>query len=191
MRNRKIKRFLAIFVFFSLWSLSSCHYHFGHGELAQRYHTISIPYVEGDQKGELTKDIIKKMSTSGAFQYVDREGELILKIKFIDLRDQNIGFRYDRKRKGHLKRAIIPTETRLTANAEVTLIEAGTGQIIRGPTIITASTDFDHTYYATRHEVNIFSLGQLNDIDAAEDAAMHPLNRDLADKIVDYIINSW
>jgi DNA-binding cell septation regulator SpoVG len=100
-------------------------------------------------------------------------------------------FRYDRKKTGELRKSIIPTETRVTVVAEVLLVEGGTGQIIRGPTRITASAEFDHTYYATRNEINIFSLGQLNDFDAARDAVMHPLNRNLAEKIVDYVINSW
>jgi hypothetical protein len=172
-------------------SLTSCQYQFGQGELSQRYTTISVPYAEGDQKGELTTEVIKQLSSSGAFRYVNQGGDLTLKIKFIELSDENIDFRYDRKKTGELKRSIIPTETRFTVFVEVLLIESGTGQIIRGPTSITASTDFDHTYYTTRDEINIFSLGQLTDIDTARDAAMHPLNRHLAKRIVDYVMNSW
>ncbi len=171
--------------------LFGCQYQFGRGELSQRYATISVPYAEGDQKGELTTDVIKKLSTSGAFRYVSCGGDLILKIKLVEFREENIDFRYDRKKTGRLKKSIIPTETRVTAISEVLLIESGTGQIVRGPTQITASTDFDHTYYTTRDKMNIFSLGQLNDIDAARDAVMHPLNRYLAEQIVDYVINSW
>lgn len=171
--------------------LLGCQYQFGQGELSQRYATISVPYAEGDQKGELTTVVIKMLSTSGAFRYVSCGGDLILKIKLIEFREENIDFRYDRKKTGKLKRSIIPTETRVTAIAEVLLIESGTGQTVRGPTRITASANFNHTYYTTRDEVNIFSLGQLNDIDAARDAVMHPLNRYLAEQIVDYVIHSW
>ena len=32
--------------------LVGCQYQFGRGELSQRYATVSIPYVEGDEKGE-------------------------------------------------------------------------------------------------------------------------------------------
>lgn len=184
------KRSLSIFILIG-WCLVGCQYQFGRGELAERYSTISIPYVEGDQKGELTTEIIKKLSASGAFRYVTNGGDLLLKIKIIELYDQNIDFRYDRKKRGELKKSIIPTESRFTVVAEVLLVEFGTGQTIRGPTRITASTDFDHTYYTTRDEINIFSLGQLSDIDVARDAAKHPLNRHLAERIVDYVINSW
>ncbi len=177
--------------FLSLFLLIGCHYQFGHGDLSTRYFTISVPYVDGDKDGELTANLIEKISTSGAFQYRHSGGELILKAKVIELRDENIGFRYDRKKQGNLKRAIVPTETRLNALVEVSVIEAATNKIMRGPTRITASIDFDHDYYYSRNAVNIFSLGQLSDIDAAYDAVMRPLNRCLAEKIVDYIINSW
>lgn len=171
--------------------LEGCAYQFGHGELSHRYATITVPYAEGDQKGDLTAEVIKNLSTSGAFQYVNGNSDLILTIKLIDMRDENVGFRYDRKRTGKLKKSILPTETRINALAEVLVIEAATGNIIRGPTRITASTDFDHSYYKSRNGINVFSIGQLNDIDAAREAAIRPLNRRLAERIVDYVINSW
>lgn len=176
---------------FTGFLIAGCQYHFGRGDLSQRYSTISVPYIEGDQRGELTADVIKKLSTSGGFRYVSSGGDLVLKIKIIEFREENISFRYDRKKTGQLKKSIIPTETRMKAIAEVLVIESGSGETIRGPTQITASTEFDHTYYATRDEINIFSLGQLNDLDAARDAVKQPLNRHLAERIVDFIINSW
>ena len=188
LRNRGI---LCVVLLAGWFALSGCQYQFGRGDLSERYATISIPYIEGDQKGELTMEVIKKLSTSGAFRYVNNGGDLVLKIKLIELSDENIDFRYDRKKTGELKSSIIPTETRYTALAEVQIIEFGTGTIVRGPTRMTASADFDHTYYTTRDEINVFSLGQLSDIDSARDAAMHPLNRFLAERIVDYVINSW
>ena len=118
-------------------------------------------------------------------------GDLILKVELLEFREENLEFRYDRKRTGELKHSIIPTETRVTALAEVFVIEGATGKVVRGPTRITASAEFDHTYYATPEEVNVFSLGQLNDFDDARDAVMHPLNRHLSERIVDYVINSW
>lgn len=179
------------FLLFFFCCLSSCQYHFGRGDLAERYATISIPYAEGDLRGDLTTEVIKKLSLSGAFRYVSSGGDLNLKMKVIDLSEENIGFSYDRKKCGKLKHSLIPTETRINALAEISLVEAGTGKILRGPIRIRADAEFDHTYYATRDEINVFSLGQLSDIDAARDAAMIPLNRALAERIVDYIVNSW
>lgn len=187
----KSKRFCSALFFAGWLSLTGCQYQFGLGELSQRYATISIPYAEGDLKGDLTAEVIKNISSSGAFSYVNQGGELRLKIKVIDSNEENIGFRYDRHKDGKLKKNIVPTETRVSAIAEVTLIDAATGKIVRGPDRITAYAEFDHTYYTTRNEINIFSLGQLNDIDVARDAAKTPLNRALAEQIVDYVINSW
>jgi hypothetical protein len=171
---------------------TGCAYHFGQGDLAERYSTISIPYVEGDTGGRLTAHLIRRLSTSGAFKYMPHDGSLILRANLVELRDENIGFRYDRKKEGKLKHAVIPAETRLSAIVEIRLIDSTTGKVVRGPARLTASVDFDHDYYySSRHEVNIFSLGQVNDIDAAHDAALEPLNRCLADKIADYIMNSW
>ncbi len=186
----KIKGSLGLLLLMAGCYLTGCYYQFGQGELARVYHSISVPYIEGDQKGELTAEVIKQLSLSGAFHYVNESSDLILKIKIIELRDENIGFRYDRKKRGKLRKSIIPTETRLSGQVEVLLVDKS-GQTIRGPTRIVASTDFDHTYYSSRHGINIFSLGQLNDLDAAHDAAMRPLNRHLAERIVDYIVNSW
>jgi len=169
---------------------AGCNYQFGRGDLTQRYSTISVPYVEGDQRGDLTSEVIKKVGTSGSFRYVSCGGDLTLKIKLLDFREENINFRYDRKRTGRLKHQIIPTQTRSYAIAEIQLVEGATGKTILGPAEITASAEFDHTYYSTWHKVNIFSLGQLNDIDEARDAVMQPLNRHLAEKIVDYIVNA-
>ncbi len=171
--------------------LTSCAYHFGHGELSSRYSTLSVPYAEGDEEGGFTAEVIKQLSTSGGFHYVPEGGDLTLKMKFIEFRDENIGFRYDRKKRGHLKKVVIPTETRLTAVVEIEILETCTQKVIQGPIHLKASIDFDHDYYFSHHAVNIFSLGQLNDIDAAHDAAMHPLNRKLAAQVVEYMINSW
>lgn len=171
--------------------LSGCSYQFGHGDFSDRYSTISIPYAEGDLRGDLTAEVIKKIGSSGAFQYVNCGGDLILQIKVMDLNEENIGYRYDRKKTGKLKHYIIPSETRMNIIAEVSLIENGSGTVLRGPEKISAFTEFDHTYYTTRGRINIFSLGQLSDIDAAREAAVIPLNRILAEKIADFVMNSW
>lgn len=175
-----------------LASFSGCGYQFGSaGDLAQQYQTLSVPYVEGDETGDLTAQIIKELSRSGCLRYVSEGGDLILKAKLANIRENDIGFRYDQNRKGHRKNYIVPTETRFNAVVELEVIENATGQIIRGPTRIWGSLDFDHDYYSIHQAMNIYSLGQLNDIDSARDAAIHPLNRVLAEKVVDYLNNSW
>lgn len=183
-----------LFLFFvgiSALCCQSCHYQFGHGELASKYTTISVPYAEGDLDGSLTADVIKKISSSGAFRYAACEGELLLKIKVVETKDLNIGYRYDRKRDDELKHSIIPSESRFVIFAEVSIIDNSKNELVRGPILIRASLDFDYDYYKVQHEANVFSLGQLNDVDSARDAARHPLNSKLAENIVEYLVNSW
>lgn len=156
--------------------------------------TITVPYVEGDYNGDLTAAIVRQIVGSGRFSYRNECGALILKVKVIDLRDENIGFRYDRHKDGKLKKSTIPVETRSIALVEVSVVEAGTAKLLLGPARLSADIDFDHFYYSNLEKddelgegVNVFSLGQLTDIDEAHDAAERPLNYKLAQKIVDYL----
>lgn len=174
-----------------MFLLVGCGYQLGQGGLTAAYRTISVPYPEGDFDGSLTSSIVRRISRSGSFEYLSSGGELTLLVKMLDLNDENIGFRYDRHKEGELSRRIIPTETRITAVAEVSVVESVSGTVVLGPTRLLASVDFDHEYYDSHNEVNVFSLGQLTDVDEANDAVMRPLNEVLAEKIVDYISDSW
>lgn len=171
--------------------LTGCGYRFQEESIASCYPTISVPYVQGDRDGRLTAEIIKKLSTSSTFDYVNDCGHLILCIKVIEFRDENIGFRYDRDGEGNLQRSVVPAETRSSLLVDVRGIDCASGKIVLGPAKISARVDFDHEYYSSPNEINVFSLGQLSDSDEAQDVAYHPLNVELAQKIVDYINNTW
>lgn len=169
----------------------ACGYHLGQGETILRGRTFSIPYIQGDFDGELTAEVIKAVTSSSNLIYQNSCGELVLKINIIDYDEENIGFRYDRTKHDKIKKSIIPVETRATLSAELELYEDYGSKVLIGPVIINASMDFDHDYYSSRHGVNIFSLGQLIDIDSAVEAARRPLNKELARKIADFLINVW
>ena len=171
--------------------LCGCGYKAGYGDLPDCYRTIEIPYVDGDKEGSLTSQIIEKMVSSTTFSYVRSGGDLLLCVKILDYQHDNIGFRYDIDKQDQLTDSIIPTETRMTVLTEVRVIDAGRGCVVLGPARISASVDFDHDYYGPRGDINSKSLGQLSDIDVAYDSATLPLNRNLAEKIVDYVIHSW
>jgi hypothetical protein len=178
-----------IFIFLS--TFFSCGYHGGQGGTLTAYRTISVPYVEGDWDGSLTAALIKQMSVSGALTYQNSGASLILKAKILDYRDDQIGYRYERNKHGKLRKVVIPDETRTTLTVEVIVVEAASGSTIMGPVRLSADVEFDHDYYSLPHHVNIFSLGQLTDIDSAFDAAQRPLNECLAKKIVDYVTSNW
>jgi hypothetical protein len=176
-----------------LFIFTSCGYRFGEGAITKQYSTFTVPYIRGDADGILTAKIIKQMSLCAGLCYNRLDGDLILAIELVEVDDQNIGFRYDRNRKGQIlkSRSIIPTETRTTIWANVKVIEGATNRVLLEPVVISASLDFDHDYYSSRNEINIFSLGQLNDYDVAHDVAYRPLFDVLAQKIVDYLCASW
>ena len=183
---------MAFLLLISTCLLCGCGYKFGQGDgLASRYSSMSVPYVCGDQDGTLTSAIIKEVVRSGDFEYQYCGGSLILNVKNVDLDEENIGFRYYRKKRGTLKHEIIPTETRITIFVEVSVTEAASGNTVLGPVRLSASVDYDHDYYSSRDGINIFSLGQLSDMEAAYDAVQIPLNRAIAEKVVDYITQSW
>lgn len=186
MKYRQVVIFLCLSLF-----LSGCGYRFGPGNLASKYSTISVPYAEDDWDGSLTTAVINEIATQGIFEFRRDGGALILKIKILDYRDENVGFRYDRKKTGERKHTIIPVETRVTITTEVMVVDACTLQSVLGPVVLSADVVFDHEFYSSRNGINIFSLGQLTDFDEAYDAAMRPLNQAMAQKIVDYVNDSW
>ncbi|MBA3957550.1 MAG: hypothetical protein H0X51_04030 [Parachlamydiaceae bacterium] len=180
-------RFLSALFLISLFLLSSCGYRLGTGGTLATHRTITIPYVDGDWDGDLTAAIIQAVSQSGNFQYRPEGGSLTLQASVVDVTDEDIGFRYDRTHSGRVRKSIIPDETRLIMSVDIRLIDNLTGCTLIGPVRITSDVDFDHDYYTTRGSINVFSLGQVTDVDEARDAAYTPLNKRMAHKIVDYI----
>lgn len=148
---------------------------------------ISVPYIENDANGDFTAAVIHAISTSGGFEYCSTGGDLILQIRALDTQNEDIGFRYDRKKNGKLRHTMIPVERRTCALAEITLIDSNSGCTLLGPARLSSAVDYDHDYFNSRNGINVFSLGQLTDIDAAQEDIQYSLNRALAQKIADYI----
>lgn len=189
-------RFIQFIMFSSMVLCCSCgSYRWDRSGATQNplfaYRTLTIPYVEGDVDGSITSALIKQVCSNGAFKYRQEGGSLTLKVKVINYFDENIGYRYDRNSHGKRIKSIIPVETRMTLITEVKVIEAASGTVVLGPVNIITSVDFDHDYYSSQNGINIFSLGQLSDIDEAQDAVQLPLNDQLAKKITAYITDNW
>lgn len=177
-------------LFSALFFCAGCGYHAGQGGVLTPYRTISVPYVRGDWNGEMTGAIVREVCQISNLKYQQNGGALILQVALEDTVDKNIGFQYYRNKSEDIKKSVVPNETRLIETVEVKVVEAASGVVLLGPVYITADVDFDHDYYTTRDRVNVFSLGQVTDIDEAQDAAQRPLNTRLARKIVDFI-NNW
>lgn len=176
--------------------LGACGYQFGQGSIVCKYTSISIPYISGDQTGEMTEALIREMSRSGALLYKNHSADLCLKVKILNFLEDNIGYMYGPDdNHGYEKKnntnSIIPNETRITVIAQVEVIDSASGCVILGPGRLTASYDFDHDYYFSPDGINQTSLGQLTNMESAREAVIKPLSVVLAQKITDFVINSW
>lgn len=176
--------------------LSSCGYHFEGGERT----TIAVPYVIGDQEGELTAALIRQISQSPTLSYSHGEGNWILNVKIINVSDERIGFRHDRSPVTEkLRKHLEGIEDRRRVTAEVVIISSSTEEIIYGPQIVSAEMDYDYVDPNSLKDLSVqgpngkffpvegFSLGQLDTIDAAKSDCLRPLYRKLAQKIIDGI----
>jgi hypothetical protein len=194
----------SIFLTVSLLLFSSCGYHMDGSEDFEGRRTVTVPYVVGDSAGQLTNELIRQLSVSGVFECVQNSGQYILKVIVFSDGSDRIGFRYDRKNDGKLKKNLMPVEGRRTISAEVTLVNSATEEIEIGPVIVTADADYDYIDSNDLYEVAMvnskgkvqstisFSLGQLDSIEGAQDDVAVPLYRHLAQKIVDgIIIQKW
>lgn len=190
MRMMSKSPFLSTYLLFcfSCALVTACGYRCGlEMQTYEKRPSIEIPYIKGDLDGGLTAAVIKYVTRSGAYEYRANGASYILNVCNLEIDETDIGFRYDRKKRGKLTRDTIPTEERITATAEVSVVEAASGKVILGPEVITASVDYDHDYYFSRNGVNIFSLGQLTDLEEAYDAVQVPLHNELAKAIAEYL----
>ena len=174
-------------------NLSSCGYH---SATADEKTTIAIPYVAGDNQGQLTAELIHQLVNSGLYDYVKQDGDLTLKVTLLDDKTDTIGFQYNlTHKKGKIERNLMPQENRRFLTAQVTLMR-GTEEVAMGPLNITSSAEYDFIDVNSLKEVSFinaqgkrektisFSLGQLDSVEGAQDAARTPLYRQLAQKIV-------
>lgn len=187
-----LKPSLKIFLLLSLLVLTGCGYRFGRGELIERYATVCIPYAEGDTQGNFTTILIRKMATNGALAYSSYGSDLILRVCLLEPDDTNIGFEYaPNDEETEDSKILVSNEARLTLTARISLIERATGNCILGPLNLSSWIDYDFEPDLSNVDSHAFALGQLEMHNLAQDAAFHPLYHLLAEKIVDYVNNSW
>jgi len=190
-----------VFLALLLLSISSCGYRFSARHTSGKI-AIAVPYVEGDQSGHLTRELIRQLSGSGHFQVVCKGEKLVLHATLLQDEQARIGFRFDRDpQSGKRLSNLVGVENRRSMTAEVSLVNTITGKTLLGPEQIQAHTDFDYINSDSpwelafrnpegeKQKVINFSLGQLDSIEGAQDAATAPLFSMLAQKIVEGIIS--
>lgn len=182
---------LAAFLSFSLFQFSACSWRLASSVDKKDTRSIAIPYVAGDSSGRLTNTLIEEVGKQTGLRFAGDGGELTLKVVLLDNTYDNIGFRFDPKKLHHHKKKLIPNETRQKDLAEVTVIDNASGNTLLGPAYILSTYDYDHQNYTMNNDVNIFSLGQLSDIDTAIDALDIPRYNLLAKEIAEYLENHF
>lgn len=181
---------VSVFIFFCT---SGCGYHFGRGELGRLYNTVSVPFVEGDHDGIFTATLVRALTVRGELTYKAAGADLMLKVGLLEPSDTNIGYIYAPPDKGddEASNIVVSNEARLSIGARVILIDRCTGCYIFGPIEIRNSLDYDFEPDLGNSNDHAFSLGQLEMHNLAQDATLPSLYAILAEKIVDYINNSW
>lgn len=186
-----LKSFRILLALCAVLVLASCGYRIQAGDRVDVSRGINVPFVFGDIDGQLTQELVKELATRGCL--IDQRDccNLLLSVKLIEIRDENIGFRYDRKKREKLTHSIVPVETRVFAKAQVSVEDLTRSCTLLGPVYIEAWYDYDNDYYYSQNGVNVFSLGQLSDYETAREAAKRPLYKVLSRKIADYVLVSW
>ncbi len=166
--------------------------------------TISVPYVIGDGDGSLTGEIITVLAASGIGDVRQWNARYRLEVGITAGEGQTIGYRRDRQQiSGESQKNLVASEKRRTMIVQAALYESDSNKIIQGPFQIEAYTDFDYVdgdsiqdlvFIAPNGKRQValpFSLGQLESIESAEEAAMKPLHSQIAKKIVSTLFAAW
>lgn len=157
--------------------------------------TIAVPYVAGDADGSLTAEILRAVAVSGVGEVRQWDAKYRLEASIIGADGQTIGYRRDRQQvSGENQKNLVAAERRKTIYLEAALYESESGCAARGPFRVEAYVDFDYVDgdsiqdlvfigpNGVSQTVLPFSLGQLESSEAAEEAAMRPLNAQIARK---------
>ncbi len=165
---------------------------------------IAVPFIPGDEDGLLTGEIISRLASSGLAKVSASKGDYRLALTMIGNCNTQIGYRRDpQKIKNNIQKNLLAAELRKTIDVEVTLFHGSTEDIAYGPYKISAWADFDYVDGDSYQDLTFkgasgvsmpvlpFSLGQLEDVESAELAAVKPLYSKLAQKIVDVISAEW
>lgn len=179
--------------------LCGCGYRLGDpSSLCYRYQTVSVPYVKGDIDGLLTNALIRQLSRAGFWRVANGRADLILCAEVVCCKQENIGYQFERTQTTTLEQSVefpsgkpvkrlLPNESRHILGIELSLVDCHTGKTIFGPARVQADIDVDFDPLSTDDRMAVFSLGQLVNIDEAQEAARRSLYDSLSKKVVDLL----
>lgn len=190
-------------LFFLLILFSGCGYRFSPEFSNQKIPTVSVPYIEGDDDGTLTAELIRTLTASGLADIRSHDAEYRLKVKIENFQNQTIGYRRDKQKvSGEVRKNIVGREGRKSITAVFSLYKKNSEEIASGPFTLSADTDYDYVdgdsiqdlafinSEGTSTVVLPFSLGQLESIESAQEASTKPLYEKLSQKIADTLFSA-
>ncbi len=152
----------------------------------------------------MTTELIAALNTSGFFSVLTQQTAYTLEVNILSNQQDRIGYRRDpQKINDQIHKNLLGCEDRLSLSADVTLYHTPNHTIASGPHRITCDVDYDYvdgdsypdlTFQTTSGQTTVvlpFSLGQLESIEAAQEASLRPLYRKFSQKIVDAISSEW
>lgn len=165
---------------------------------------MTVPFVKGDEDGIFTQELVQVLSSSGLATLHPTHGDYRLCVSLLETREETTGFRIDPQEiQGQIQENIVPCEGRKVVTAEVTLFKGNSAEIAYGPYRLSQWVDYDFLdgdslsdlvfQNGQSQPVSVlpFSLGQLEPLEAAQEACVKPLYLHLAQKIVDVISAEW
>lgn len=184
----------------TLLFFSSCGYHWNQASVV----TVSVPYVVGDDDGTLTSHVIRSITALGSAKVVREGADYLLKINIAEDQNETVGYRRDKQKVGgKISKNIVSCEGRRTIKVNAVLYEGGSDTIAAGPYLITADSDYDYVDGDSIQDLAFtnsdgiftpvlpFSLGQLESIEAAQEATSRNLYEKIAQKIADTVFLSF
>lgn len=174
-------------LFASLSLLTGCAGYHLEGTASQ---TVNVPYVRGDLNGNLTDSIIRELAQSGKYTIQEYGADLELNVEVIANDIYKAGFQYDEEGSREYNRLVTNEEQR-HMTLSVTLIDAKTKEVIKGPGTVSASINYDFIDPDSDDEAAVrrrlstlnFSLGQMDSVEGARSASTVPLHTLLARKL--------
>jgi hypothetical protein len=196
-----VKKLRSLLLLLSL-SLAACGYRWQPDFPDESRPTVSVPFAIGDEEGLFTAEIVNALSRSGLVNVRQTEGEYRLQATILAGGNEPIGFRRDpQKVHGKIRKNLLACEGRRSMTIEALLFKGC--EVAYGPYLITVDADYDYVDGDSIQDLTFinpagelvtvlpFSLGQLESIESAQEAALVPLYAKAAQKIVDAIGATW
>ncbi len=185
-------------VFSFLFFLTACGYQVIGVQKPQQL-MLAVPYVQGDFKGFFTEELIRSLGAASHMCF-DSKAQKQLVVSIADENSEKIGYRYDREPDGKLKKNLLPIENRQKIKLKIEIIDKKNKTRIFGPFELAEDIDFDYVEEDSLKDLSFidpntgqrrtalaFSLGQLESISSAEEAAKIALYQKAAKRLVELL----